>query len=337
MLSVEPDPRAPHSRLSLLLAMLALVGAALLVSPAFGDEDEGEDEAAEEEEGDKDEGAVARKRFDHSKKPHAALKCDKCHVGSTRAEKTRPQHEACIGCHGEAFYTAGQETFCTACHAAEKPSPWAPMEAINYAEEPHDSRYFYAEFSHKTHLTEDRGVDSCNQCHFNKNDNGELDTRKPSHKNCGTSDCHGNKTRLKVTLDDCGACHKPGKFDKEHERNTFNRVGVVELEYPKGRKGQDTRKGKFSHKDHLRWGQTLDIEVSCGTCHNGVQEAEKLDDIQLFTQKNVMSKVCGQCHNGKANGYEKPIFHFDNASACKKCHQPGVKPKALAGGAHPPY
>lgn len=307
----------------------------------------------------KESGEVKALRFKHSGKArdgvkgHRDVKCEDCHKGAVNARKTNPGHEACDSCHSDYFY-GGKETFnagfCRACHEEKAPAPWKDMKAIHYADRPHLKRYYYVEFNHKKHvgLSSTSGVESCNQCHFNKDSMGMLETRKPSHKNCGTSDCHGTDSELKLTLNNCGGCHMrqrdrvEGELDalgnadeipkknldayKEQVSKGVCRVGVVEMDYPKGKRGGKTRKGKFSHKKHLAWGEQMKEAVDCATCHSGTREAETLAQVQLFDRKGkvTMRGVCGQCHNGKkSRGYGKSVFSYNSASSCGKCHQPG--------------
>ncbi len=337
-------------RLALALCGLVLASAAVfvVVSPVLSQEGarqgKGQPERSQvrgvSEDDDEDEDGP---RFDHNIEKHKGTKCESCHVGNTKAKLTNPQHSACDDCHSDEFFAKGgsNSRFCQSCHLEEEPAPWKNMEDIRYADLPHLKRNFYVEFSHKKHLEAGAkaNIDSCNTCHFNKDDNGALKTRKPSHKNCGTADCHGTESELKLTLNNCSGCHiKQNKRYKElpkkarkYARNGLHRVGVVEFQYPKGSGKKSTKKrwGKFDHQKHMKWGQDMDKDVDCGTCHTGAATATKLSEVQLFTGGNVMSKICGQCHNGKkAKGYGKKVFGYNAANACQKCHQPGVSAKA---------
>jgi hypothetical protein len=238
------------------------------------------------------------------------MRCDSCHK-MTKADGTCPKqevrfpdHDACISCHAESFYTSPL-TICVNCHTEAAFKAKNPVKELTRQVTPRK-----AEFSHASHI--DSG--NCQSCHaFVKA--GEKVTH-PSHPNC--CQCHADGA-VQPQMNNCQGCHSESKNAGRPPSKIHD----------------------FSHKTHRedpRNGASLD----CNSCHINTANAKTLRSIPTPPMSTCVQchdgSDPGQPHPTLPGIKGSGAFSF---TQCLKCHIPGsikgvpLPPSHPAPGATP--
>ena len=250
--------------------------------------------------------------MDH--RAHLALEgfpaCTECHPDAERADRVWPateSHAICDGadCHIKDFTPAGygETKVCTTCHVKKSKigGPLLPFPPEGSGLE------YYAEISHATHAkaeVREKLEDRCLGCHRIDRDTREV--VRPGHGEC--AGCHDDKAVVKMT--DCAKCHAFRRDEK----------GRPVPMGPRGRKNPCRVTAKFRHGIHrLDARRAEQPEVSCGTCHFGLERAESLAAIVPTHGRRTMVKACGRCHRpGQKTFAGQALITTDGD--CGSCH-----------------
>lgn len=100
--------------------------------------------------------AVDYSKFLHASRAHEEQKCDSCHRTPTANWKRArdfpdvadfPDHDACLRCHRQQFFTGARPSICTVCHTRV-----SPRDGARFAfRKPTGARQFEIEFPHDKH------------------------------------------------------------------------------------------------------------------------------------------------------------------------------------------
>ena len=236
--------------------------------------------------------------------------CARCHMQAERADTVWPateSHAACneARCHAKDFSPAGygETKICTTCHV-KKSRIGAPVQSFPPKKAEAD---FYAEISHATHLAakvQKKLKDRCLDCH--RIDRKTREVARPGHTAC--LGCHDAKADLKMT--DCAKCH----VFRRDQKGALMPMG------PRGLDNPCRVTEKFSHKVHrLDARQANPPEISCGTCHFGLEKAKTLADIVPTHGRQTMVNACGKCHRpGEKTAAGQPLVA--TSGDCTRCH-----------------
>lgn len=219
-------------------------------------------------------------RYDHAR--HAALPavgaCTSCHTLDAAGEAPAPSHAACARCHAEDF-AARQPTICGACHLSTE--PWRHLVAD---QRPAPRSDFGAALSHRVHQ-----ATPCARCH--RLDTATRELRPPrGHAACSDAACHRAGAGPTPHLDDCLACHAPGREAARAAERLRAPYAV---------------RARFRHAPHRTAGGA---EVACTTCHDRVAEADTIDAIAA-----PRKPACAPCHDG-ATAWKM------SGHGCARCH-----------------
>lgn len=252
-------------------------------------------------------GEFAPRRFDHA--DHFALPgwdrktaCTSCH-NTAEPDRQPPAgalvHTRCnsAGCHA-ADFDAYREDLCLTCHMERSR---VPAKAKVMAPFPKQAT-FYAEMSHLAHLTgkaASKLKDKCNDCHSTKE-------KRPSHAECGRSECHvSGAPAVAVASPAPGTGHPMSACEKCH-RDLVAADGKLAWTGPRRRLDRCRVTAFFSHAKHE------ERKSSCGDCHLSVPKAAKLGELVATNGGRTMEKACGKCHDGKKS--------FSIRGSCESCH-----------------
>jgi c(7)-type cytochrome triheme protein len=251
----------------------------------------------------KDVAADLTKAFSHANhlkqaKGDGTYTCDDCHAlpkseGGTypiceSARMPFPNHDKCIGCHASAFFKP-PIVICTNCHTSVAITEKSPLKEQSGNQAP-----LRTVFSHKSHLDPKEKVrkrfeerKDCGFCHQMLK-GGEA-VSLPSHPQC--CECH-TKEDVTPTINDCAACHKRKKSDRNPE-------SMVK---------------KFTHTKHLEDTKTKE-RIACVKCHFDVPKATTVHELQL-----PKMATCVECHQGEI------AFSY---AECLRCHDKGIESKLV--------
>jgi hypothetical protein len=264
------------------------------------------------------------------------LKCGDCHElvtkknavqGETQGDIRRPDHGACISCHGENksgstyFFEAddAKRTICANCHTPRKEASGKPLEGtendpiaapdtLDYAnpkEKPCTPTFGY-DFSHAAHAAQ-----PCSDCHAvltDKDPKAGMMVKGPSHPSCFRCHDTGNnqKAATQAKPDTCLACHP------------YQGKQSAKLSYLSG--GREEFFFQFSHQSHIKSFEGAFPEKKsnaiCESCHTSMD-----DSFSLMEEKNLhpnkdkqLTSACFCCH------YEGNSTTFAASSSCTSCH-----------------
>lgn len=242
-------------------------------------------------------------RFDH--RAHFALAawdvttaCASCH-NSAQPDQEPPTgalvHTRCntAGCHAQDFDTL-RSAVCLTCHLEKTRVPDKAKRMVAFPQ----SATFYAELSHKAHLTGKAAThlkDRCADCHASKE-------KRPTHAQCDAPECHAREDHddkhpdRSFPMTECAKCH----------RDLFDAAGHVVWTGPRRRLDRCRVTAVFSHAQHEA------RNAKCGDCHLSVPTATKLGELVATNGGRTMEKACGKCHDGKRS--------FSVRGSCESCH-----------------
>jgi hypothetical protein len=233
------------------------------------------------------------------------ITCADCHDGTcqsnqknqsyctpNRTDISRPYHGTCDGtCHNLL------SSACDSCHVSKKPTVVDPKLKPYGAKK--EGQLFGFDFAHASHLSDEvkqknggKALATCESCH-SKTADGEM--ALATHESCNK--CHSSKSN-KIQMTDCLKCHR---------ENTHTNV-KSDHQYLRNQLASKT----FKHSMHKT--DPNGADVSCETCHNGVEETSSLVSIKAPTMLGCLQS----CHNGSSVNAKKSAF--DGWVECTRCH-----------------
>ena len=241
------------------------------------------------------------------------LGCADCHDaskvragGNARPGGTREpavnQHAPCDDgqCHKKEFEKP-PGAMCKVCHASVDPftkgTPEKPSAPLQPYPERGTTQALASTFSHQLHLDKGKMENAtgthitCADCHER---NGEREPEVAGHKACAR--CHEAQAKVKPALpmEKCAGCHP--KRDVELTRGRRFITGDL----------------RFHHAQHEK--DKAGTEIACQTCHSGVDEATKREDMSVPAMER-----CAQCHEDSSRTPDRARM-----DKCGVCHSADV-------------
>lgn len=223
-------------------------------------------------------------RMDHSLPQHRRLRCERCHEGATRSERSAdllvPREEACNPCHADATRAAGGD--CAFCHVGAEegrvPASSFPPPRLT--------------FSHAVHAREGVG---CVACHDVEEATVATRSHLPTMRSCFR--CHGEAGPSPLA---CGACHE--RRPDGRLRTTF---GEGRMLPPRWLEGMDhDRDFLVRHRwvaaDRGALCAECHTERECVACHDGRGNVRRVHRGDFLTTHAAMAQRdvprCASCH-----------------------------------------